>query len=683
MTPLLFLLAALNPLLLRESEVPAKPVPFSQIQAEHVGPAIDARVAEARKALAAWKTRTGPATFANTVVAFRELDRELAFTLQIVRTIESTATTPAFQKASAAAVPAAMAFRQSLAMDPEAAAKVTAFANSEAAKGLNDVDRRLLQVTLDLFRRSGAGLDTAQRTRLNEINRELQQLSLRFGSNLTQASAAWEHYVTDEAELRGLPGWLKESAKADATRRGKPGWRLTLQAPVQAAVLSQADSADLRRRMLAAQATLASDVNTPNADRQLALRAEKAKLLGFASFADYQSADRMAESGAKVMKFLGDIETAARPAAERDLAELQAFRRELEGADAPALAPWDVAYYANKFSRKQIGIEQEMLRPYFPLPRVQEGLFAFVKKLHGLEIVKLENAEVLDPSVGYYRVNRNGEAVAYLYMDLFPRESKRSGAWQASLVTGHPGRPHVGGIYANLTPPAGGRPALLTHRQVQTLFHEMGHFLHLALSRVPYAAIGGTNVAWDFVELPSQLMENFLFEKEVLLAISGHFETGENLPEAYYEGIRKSRGFRGGTTLLGRAGQSAMDILLHSEYKSADSAGGLRQYARRIADRYQTVKPMEEANPVSAFTHLFSGAYGAGYYSYLWSDMLDADAYSRFSGGVTAAAQQFREKVLERGNAAPAGSLYRDFAGREPAVGSLLRKYGVAETATK
>jgi oligopeptidase A len=264
-------------------------------------------------------------------------------------------------------------------------------------------------------------------------------------------------------------------------------------------------------------------------------------------------------------------------------------------------------------------------------------------------------------------------------MDLFPRDAKRSGAWQSSMITGYPGRPHLGGIYANLTPPSPGRPALLTHRQVETLFHEMGHYLHLALSRVPHAAIGGTSVAWDFVELPSQLMENFLFEKEVLTTISGHYETGEKLPQAYYEGIRKSRTFRGATRLLGMTGQSTMDILLHSEYKSNDAPGGLRTYARRIIDRYASVPPIEESNPVSAFTHLFSGAYGAGYYSYLWSDMLDSDAYTRFGGGVPTAAKQFREKVLERGNSAPAGQLFRDFAGREPDVKSLLRKYGVED----
>lgn len=677
MTSFFLLLAAANPLLLTEHEVPEKPIPFAQIRPEHIGPGLEAHLAEARKRLEAWKKQTSPATFQNTVVAFRDLDRDLAFALNIVRTIESTATTPAFQKAIAASVPPAMAFRQALPMDPEAAARIGAFAKTAEAKALTGADRRLLEVTQEAFRRNGAQLAPETRTRLNGINRELQQLSLRFGANLTQATAAWEHYVTDETGLRGLPAWLKAAAKADAAKRGKPGWRLTLQAPVASAIASQAGDAALRQRVAFAAATLASDVNTPLADRQLALRAEKAKLLGYASFADYQTEDRMAGSGANVLGFLGKLETAARPAAMRDLSELQAFRRELEGPAAPALQPWDVVYYADKLSRKVNGIEQEQLRPYFPLERVQAGLFAFVRQLYGLEFTKVENTEVLDPSVTYYRVSEGGKPVAYLYMDLFPRETKRGGAWQNSMITGYPGRPHVGGIYANITPPSPGRPALLTHRQVETLFHEMGHYLHLALSRVPHPAIGGTTVAWDFVELPSQLMENFLYEKDVLAAISGHYETGEKLPDAYIEGLRKSRTFRGGTRLLGMTGQSTMDILLHSEYKSNDAPGGLRQYARRIFDRYLPVPPIAEANPVSSFTHLFSGAYGAGYYSYLWSNMLDSDAYTVFGAGVPAAAKQFRGQVLERGNSAPAIEIFRGFAGREPDVKSLLRKYGV------
>jgi len=679
MTAFLFLLAAVNPLLtLHESDVPERAIPFAQIQPEHVGPAIDARMAEAREKFAAWKAQKEPATFANTVVAFREVDRDLAFTINIVRTIETTAATPAFQKATSAAVPGAAAFRQSLSMDPEAAARMKAFADSPAGRKLTGADQRLLDVTLLAFRRNGAQLDPAKRARLNDINRELLQLGMQFGSNLTRATAAWELYVTDEAELRGLPAWLLSAAKADAAKRGKPGWRLTLQAPVASAVASQSENATLRKALSTAQVTLASEANTPNADRQLALRAEKAKLLGYASFADYQTEDRMAGSGGNVLSFLGKIEAGARPAAARDLAELQAFRREIEGADAPALQPWDVIYYSNKLSKKVNGIEQEMLRPYFPLPRVVDGLFAFVKRLYGVEFTKVENAEILDPSVTYYRVSEGGKTIAFLYMDLFPREAKRGGAWQNSLITGYPGRAHLGGIYANLTPPTAGRPALLTHRQVETLFHEMGHYLHLALSRAPHASLGGTNVAWDFVELPSQLMENFLYEKEVIDAISGHFETGEKLPAAYYEGIVKSRMFRGGTRLMSMTGMSTMDILLHSEYRSDDAPGGLRRYARRILDRYQAVTPIEEANPVSAFTHLFSGAYGAGYYSYLWSDMLDSDAYTRFGAGVPEAAKQFREKVLERGNGAAAAEIYRDFAGRDPDVKSLLRKYGVA-----
>lgn len=671
MLSLTLLLAAANPLFILESEVPAKPIPFDAIRPEHVGPGIEYHLAEAKKRLAAWKAQTAPATFENTVVAYHAIDRDLAFAMNIVRTIEGTATTPAFQKASAAAVPPAMAFRQSLFMDPEAAGRITAFAKSAAGKGLTGADQRLLEVTLNTFRRGGANLPEGKRARLNEINRELQLLSLQFGANLNKATAAWELYLTSEGELSGLPAWLRESTRADAAKRGKEGWRISLQAPITSAILSQSSNAKLRQTVSTAIATLASEVNTPVANRQIALRAEKAKLLGYASFADYQTEDRMAKSGSGVLRFLGQLEQGARPAAARDHEELQRFRRALEGPDAPPLQPWDTAYFANQLSKKVNGIEEESVRPYFPMPRVLDGLFSFVKRLYGIEFTRVENPHVLDPAVTYYRVTENGQTIAWMYMDLFPRENKRVGAWQNSMITGYPGRPHVGGIFANLTPPAPGRPALLTHRQVQTLFHEMGHYLHMALSRVPHPSIGGTNVAWDFVELPSQLMENFLYEKEILNEISGHYETGEKLPEALYEGLRRARTFRGATTLLARTGQSTMDLLLHSEYKPDDAPGGLRVYARRIMDRYLAVKPVEEANPVSAFTHLFGGAYAAGYYSYLWSDMLDSDAYKRYDAG------PFRKTVLERGNSAPADRLYRDFAGSDPEVGSLLRKYGV------
>jgi oligopeptidase A len=428
--------------------------------------------------------------------------------------------------------------------------------------------------------------------------------------------------------------------------------------------------------------------NRPLIARILELRRAKAELLGYRDFSDLVTEDRMAKEGAKAQAFLADLRDKTQTAFERENDELVAFRRTLEGDAARAIEPWDTAYYAEKQRQAKYDYNEEELRPYFPLGRVLDGLFATAQALYEVKVIE-RDAVTWDPAVKAYALqDPDGTTIAAFYVDLFPRENKRGGAWMNALISvayrNDAPLPNLGLFCANVNPPVGGKPALLTHREVETLFHEFGHLLHHCFSRVGVRSLAGTNVAWDFVELPSQIMENWCWERSGLDLFAAHHETGERIPDALYDKMVRARTYRSANAQMRQLGLATTDLLLHRDY-DADRDGDVMAYARANLQQYSPASLPDDYAMLAGFTHIFGHpvGYAAGYYSYKWAEVLDADAFTRFKEeGITnpAVGHAFRESILSKGNSENPAKLYQDFMGREPKLEPLLERSGLMES---
>jgi oligopeptidase A len=493
---------------------------------------------------------------------------------------------------------------------------------------------------------------------------------------------AWELIITDEASLAGLPPSAMEAARQSAESKGREGWRFTLQAPSYSPAITYLHDDNIREKLYRvniARATEAERDNRPLIVRILELRRAKSTLLGFADFADFVVHDRMAHTGARAMAFLEDLKNRTDPAFARENAELESFA-------GRKLNPWDIGYFAELRRRKLYEFDEEQLRPYFPAERVVDGMFAIVEKLYGIQVRSREGVPVWHPDVRYYEVHdSDGLLLGAFYADWFPRETKRDGAWMDGFITGvdSPGRsePHVGCVCGNLTPPIGGKPALLTHREVETIFHEFGHLLHHVLSRVEVKSLSGTAVAWDFVELPSQIMENWCWEREALDMFARHYQTGEAIPEDLFSKMAAARTYRGANVQMRQLGFGYVDLKLHREYDPARD-GDVCRYSRAILQQFNPAVLPGDYAMIAAFTHLFASpiGYGAGYYSYKWAEVLDADAFTRFRvEGIFSreAGSAFRESILSKGDSADPAELYRRFMGRDPDPNALLTRSGL------
>ncbi len=664
-------------------------IPFDKIKPEHVAPAVTQLLAEAEQQRKDLKATQGTRTWDNTMEPLERLGQRLDDAFGVVRVLESVATTPELRKAFNEALGKVDGFFSGLPLDPELAALVKQYSETAEARKLKGARARALKVSLDQFRRNGAYLAPEKRKRLEEINTELSKLSAKFGQNVVDSTGEFELIITDEKQLAGLPESARQAAAASAKSKGKQGWRFTLQAPSVMAVQRFLDDRSIREKIYRASSSVAASGatdNNPIIQQELKLRREKASLLGYRNFADFQTEERMAKSGANVKKFLEELEDKSRPAFDKENAELQAFRKSLEGPDAPQLEPWDLSYYAEKMRKQLFSLDEEELRPYFPIDKVFDGMFALVNRIYGITVKPVENPAVWHPDVKFYEVRDNdGTLLASFYSDWFPRETKRPGAWMNGILVGGPqsnGRfvPHVGMICGNVTAPVEGKPALLTHREVETVFHEFGHLLHQALSRVPVRSLSGTNVAWDFVELPSQIMENFTWEKPVVELFGRHYQSGEVLPDKLFDKLLKIRNYRSANAMMRQLGFGTTDILLHTDYRGDDQQGPPAVYARRILQKYTPAPLPENYSMLTSFGHLFAGGYAAGYYSYKWSEVLDADAFTRFKeGGVFSreVGNRFRRAILEQGNSEDAGQLFREFMGRDPDVNALLKRSGL------
>lgn len=664
-------------------------IPFREIQAEHIQPAIHSLLDAAKQRVEAIAAETAEPTYANTLGALEASTETLEFAMGVVGHLESVATEPALREAYNAVQGPVAEFYSSIPMNAALYARIKAFAATGEAQSLSATKARFLKKTLDDFRRHGAELDEAGKKRLAEINVELTTITTKFAQNVLDHMKEFEWVATEEAQLAGLPPSAVAAARQNAEAKGVAGWRFTLQQPSLLAVMTYLDDASVRERFYRAQNQLAAPEPYGNfalIERIVALRREKAILLGYADFADLVLDDRMAHTGARAKQFLAELEARSRAAFEREAAELQAFRDRTEGSASRPIAPWDVAYYAEKLRKAEFDFDEESLRPYFPLPRVLAGMFTLVERLYGIRVSEAANEQVWDPAVRFYELrDEDGSHLGSFYTDWYPRENKRGGAWMNHFLTGGPSpegfRPHLGLMCGNMTPPIGERPALLTHREVETVFHEFGHLLHHLLSKVEVRSLAGTSVAWDFVELPSQIMENWCWERESLNLFARHFETGEPIPEELFQKMRRARTFRAATFQMRQLGFGVVDLLLHTEYDAARD-GDLRAWARTVLARYAPAPLPEDYGMLASFLHLFSDpvGYAAGYYSYKWAEVLDADAFRRFrEAGVFSreVGASFREWILEKGNSADPAELFRRFMGRDPDLSALLERQGL------
>lgn len=658
-------------------------IPFDKIRADHVEPAIDQLLAEARSSLEALVESKEVPTYANTLGAVEDLGEKLGHAIGVVGHLESVATRSELRAAYNAVQPKVSEFFSGIPLNEGVWKRIRAFSDTAEAAALSPVRKRFLKKTLDDFRRSGAELEPSQKQRLLEINVELTKLTTKFSENVLDATNAFQLIIEDQDGLSGLPASAVVAAREDAERKGESGWRFTLQAPSMMAVMTYLDDRLVREKMYHAFALRASGGafdNTEHIARILALRREKAKLLDYSDFADLVLEDRMAKSGQKAWRFVDDLRSRTQGAFDRE-------NRELDEFSGTEVKPWDLAYQAEKLRKEQFDFDEEDLRPYFPYEGVLRGMFEIAQRLFGIEIRKREGVPTWDEAVDAYEVlDSDGSHLGSFYADYFPRENKRGGAWMDSLITGESGgdgfSPHLGVNCGNLTPPTAGKPALLTHREVETIFHEFGHLLHHLLSRVEVKSLAGTNVAWDWVELPSQIMENWCWEREALDLFARHYETGEPIPDELLDKMRRARNFRSANAQMRQLGFGTLDLALHTRFNPKVDSDVI-DYSRDVLQAHSPVELPANQAMVTAFTHLFSSpvGYGAGYYSYKWSEMLDADAFTRFSReGIFNAetGDSYRRSILEQGNSAEPEELFRRFMGRDPDAEALLRRLGLA-----
>jgi oligopeptidase A len=671
-------------------------IPFDRIEAAHVVPAIDTLLSQARLDLARIADDAAPPTYESTLRALERATEPLERAMGVVGHLESVCTTEELRAAYNDVRPRVSELYSAIPLDPKLYARIRAFAESDEAASLPPVRRRFLDKTLREFRRHGAELAPVDKARLQEIDVELSKLTTKFGQNVLDTTIAYERVITDEGQLQGLPESAREAAAAAAAAKGIEGYRFTLQAPSLIAVLTHLEDREVREEMWRAfntRATAPPHDNGPLIAQILQLRREKARLLGYATFADLVLEERMAKGGERAVTFVRDLEARTRAAFEAEKDELLAYARAESQDPELTLAPWDVGVWAERLRKDRFDFDDEELRPYFAADRVLTGLFEVVQRLYGIQVTERDGAAVWSEGVRCYALHDPvaGRNIGGFYVDLHPRENKRGGAWMNSFITGGPRPdggfdPHLGLFCANVSPPVEGRPALLTHSEVETLFHEFGHLLHHCLSEVEVRSLAGTAVAWDFVELPSQIMENWTWERDALDLFARHHVTDAPIPEALYQKMRRARTFRAASAMMRQLGFATADLALHIEYDGDGS--DVVAYARDRMAPFQPTELPEDYGMICGFGHLFSSpvGYAAGYYSYKWAEVLDADAFGRFRReGVFSreVGTAFRENILSRGDSDDPDALFRAFMGREPSVDALLERSGLTAHAAE
>jgi oligopeptidase A len=668
-----------NPLL-GQDPLPA----FDRIAASDVEPAINIMLTQARAEIDRLASREPP-TFATVVEPLEALHHRVARAWSPVSHLNAVLNSAALRAAHNACLPLLTAYQTDLEQNEPLYAAYRAIAAREGP-ALDAVRRRVLEHALREFTLAGVALPADAKQRFKTVTLELAQLQAKFDENVLDATHAWSHHVTSVEQLRGLNEDILEQARRRAHEKRMEGWILSLDQPTYVSVLADAHSAELRRAFYAAWSTRASDQgvhagrwdNGPLIEQILARRHETAGLLGMRSFAELALARRMARTPEEVFTLLDELARASRPAARQELQELRDFA-------GHELAPWDIAYYSERLQQQRHTISQEALRPYFPLPRVLSGLFELAERLFDVHIHTRGGVPVWHPDVRYFQIERGGQPLGGFYLDPYARPHKRSGAWMDECI----GRMQlscgaalpVAHLVLNLLPPGEDRPALLTHDDVVTLFHEFGHGMHHLLTRVDFPSLAGINgVAWDAVELPSQFMENYAWDAQVLQRISGHYRSGTPLPADMQARLRATRSFQAGLQMARQLEFALFDFRLHAEYDPA-RGGQVLEILRGVRAQVGVV-PVPDWNrfPMS-FSHIFAGGYAAGYYSYKWAEVLAADVFGAFEEhGVfdRGTAQRYVDTILSQGGSRDPLEAFTAFRGRPPRIEALLRQHGIA-----
>lgn len=666
--------------------------PFSQIKPEHVEPAVTEAIKLCRESIESVLANDAPFTWDNLVAPLEESDDKLNRIFSPVSHLNGVLNSEELRQAYEACLPKLSEYSTWVGQNADLYKAYQQVADSEGFKELTAVQQKVINDALRDFKLSGIALAPEQQKRYGEISMRLSELGSNFSNNVLDATAGWTKLIADEAQLAGLPQSAIDAAKAAAQEKEQDGWLFTLDFPSYLPVLTYADDANFREEMYTAFSTRASDQG-PNAgewdnseiiNETLALRHELAQLLDFDSFADKSLATKMAENPAQVVDFLEDLAAKSKPQAQRDLDELRAFAKEHYNADN--LQVWDMAYYGEKLKQHTYAISDEELRPYFPENKAVAGLFEVVNRLYGLTIIEQPDADVWHKDVKYYNISdRNGEHRGSFYFDLYARANKRGGAWMADCLDrrvkadGQLQDP-VAFLTCNFNKPVGDKPALFTHDELVTLFHEFGHGLHHMLTKIDISAVSGiSGVPWDAVELPSQFLENWCWQEEALAFISGHYETGEPLPKEMLDKLLAARNYHSAMQMIRQLEFSLFDFKLHLNY---DPQVGARvgEVLDEVRQQYSVVIPPSFNRFQHGFSHIFAGGYAAGYYSYKWAEVLSADAFSRFEDeGIfnREAGISFLESILEQGGSQEPMALFKNFMGREPQVDALLRHSGI------
>ncbi len=660
---------------------------FDAIRPEHVTPAIDALLAEAEAAVKTAETVV-PVGWENFVTPLDDATERLYRAWGQVTHLQAVVNTPELREAYNANLPKISRFGSAVAQNPALYAQYKALAASPEAAGFDEARAKALDNALRDFRLGGAELDEAGKVRFAQLQEELSGLQAKFSQNVLDATDAFALHVEDEAELSGLPVDVIAAARAAAQKDGRDDWKLTLQMPCYLPVQTYADSRALREQLYRAYAMRASEFgeasldNSGNIDRILAVRTELAALLGFDNYAEYSIATKMAADAPQVLGFLRDLAARAKPHAQRDRAELEAFARDELGLTD--LQAWDLAYAGEKLKQARYSYSAQEVKQYFTEPKVLACLFSVIERLYGLK-VQPDSAPVWHEDVRFYRlVDAGGALVGQFYMDLYAREGKRGGAWMDDCrnrrVTAAGVQTPLVYLVCNFGRGSDGKPATFSHDEVTTVFHEMGHGLHQLLTRIGELAVAGINgVEWDAVELPSQFMENFCWEWEQVRAMTAHVDTGASLPRELFDRMLAAKNYQNGMFTVRQLEFGLFDMLLHSQYAPAQES--VLQLLDRVRGEVAVNFPPAWNRFPHQFSHIFAGGYAAGYYSYKWAEVLSADAYAAFEEAPEQVAEtgaRFRDEVLSRGGSRSAAENFRAFRGRDPRIDALLRHGGMA-----
>ncbi|GAB4270290.1 MAG: oligopeptidase A [Methylomicrobium sp.] len=675
-----------NPLL-TENNLPR----FSDIQPEHVVPAIEALLADARKTVDEKLKATEHYTWSNLIEPIANAEDRLEKAWSPVSHMNSVVNSEALREAYNACLPMLSDYSTEMGQNEALFNAYQTIAQGSEFEHYDKAQKKIVDNALRDFKLSGIDLEPAKKQRYKEISQRLSKLTSRFEENLMDATNAWSKLLTDAEELSGLPKSALAQAKQTAEADGKKGWMITLQFPSFQAVMTYADSRELRREHYEAFVTRASDVgpharrwdNSQIMEEILALRHEKARLLGFDNYAELSLATKMADNPDQVIDFLEDLADRSWRQARKDLHELRAFAAKHYGHKD--LQPWDIGYYSEKMRQHFYELSQEEVKTYFPIDRVLPGMFAIVEKLYGLNINEVEGVDSWHKDVRFYEIHdRDGHLRGQFYTDLYARPKKRGGAWMDVCVSRKKYQDEVqtpvAYLTCNFTPPTGDDPALLTHDEVTTLFHEFGHGLHHMLTQVDHLGVSGiSGVEWDAVELPSQFMENWCWEKEALDLISGHYQTGEKLPDSLFDKMLAAKNFQSGMLMVRQLEFSLFDLRIHKEY-DPNKGGRIYEILKQVRNQVAVVMPPEFNRFPHSFSHIFAGGYAAGYYSYKWAEVLSSDAFSMFEEhGIfnETIGHSFLTNILEQGGSDNAMELFIRFRGREPEIDALLRHNGI------